>query len=229
MDDDDAPKKPQTADPSIALFLSLYLLLLAFFILLNTLSTLEDVRAKKVMDSLISAFSSLIPPSTKPVPFTSQQGEAFTPLQAMERLGNLFTTAIPVAQVNVVQPGRQMYIRMHPEALFETDSATIRPGLGPFLERLAAALAARPPGYRNELEFLINTPYEPGNKLPETPSLEVARAGNFARQLLERGAPKSVLRVGLKPSPVKNLEFFFYLHADDEPVLDFSDLARRRG
>ena len=55
MDDFDAPLEPeQTQDNTVALFLGLYLVVLAFFILLVTISTLEEAKSQRVMDSLTS-------------------------------------------------------------------------------------------------------------------------------------------------------------------------------
>ncbi|MCG8508815.1 MAG: hypothetical protein MI741_06260, partial [Rhodospirillales bacterium] len=74
-------KLPQV-EPSVptgshvtSLFLALYLLVLAFFIVLVTISTPEDVKSQAVMDSLSSTFSSLLPPSTDLTAFSSREGD----------------------------------------------------------------------------------------------------------------------------------------------------------
>ena len=65
----------ESGGQTTALFLALYLLVLAFFIVLVTISSLEDVKSKAVMDSLTSTFSSLLPPTTDLTFFASREGD----------------------------------------------------------------------------------------------------------------------------------------------------------
>ena len=67
--------EPEHGSNTPALFLSLFLLVLAFFILMVTISTLEEVKTKSVMDSLTSTFTSIVPPSTDPTRFKSKEGK----------------------------------------------------------------------------------------------------------------------------------------------------------
>ncbi len=227
QDDDLEEEPPPIKDPAAALFLALFMLLLAFFILLNTLSTLEEVKSQAVMDSLLSAFTSIMPPATNPAAFSSQIGEAISAKQSQDALSRLFETAIPLVQVQVVQPGRQMVVRMHPEALFERDSDNLRAGMQPFLDRLAAGLGRTPRGYRYDVAFQITSELERGGRLPEAQTLTVRRTGVFARTLLARGAPKDSLSVGVKPDRVEQLEMFFNLRRTDEARIDFRQLVER--
>jgi outer membrane protein OmpA-like peptidoglycan-associated protein len=227
-DDDDQDKEPPPIrDPAAALFLSLFMLLLAFFILLNTLSTLEKVKSRAVMDSLTSAFASIMPPAIAPSPFSSQVGEAISAAQSQELITKLFETAIPLVEISVVQPGRQMVVRMHPEALFETDSAEFRAGMQPFLDRLAAALSRTPKGFRYDVTYQMTTPTGRGGELPDSQTLAVLRSGVFARTLLARGAPKDAVSVGLMPGGIDRIEMFFHLRHEDEGKIDFHELAGR--
>jgi hypothetical protein len=229
MSDEDEREEepPPIKDPAAALFLALFMLLLAFFILLNTLSTLEEVKSQAVMDSLLSAFTSIMPPATNPTPFSSQVGEAISAQQSQQSLTQLFETAIPLVKITVVQPGRQMVVRMHPEALFERETSNIRAGMQPFLDRLAASLGRVPRGYRYDVAFQITSEEERGGKLPEQQNLTVLRTGVFARTLLARGAPKDSLSVGVKPDQVEQIEMFFNLRQADEAKIDFRQLVGR--
>ncbi|MEX2642447.1 MAG: flagellar motor protein MotB [Acetobacterales bacterium] len=226
-DDDSDKEPPPIRDPAAALLLALMLLLLAFFILLNTLSTLEKVKSRAVMDSLTSAFASIMPPATAPAPFSSQVGDAISAAQSQELITKVFETAIPLVEVTVVQPGRQMVVRMHPEALFETDSAEFRAGMQSFLDRLAAALGRTPKGFRYDVTYQMTTPTGRGGQLPEQQNLPVMRSGVFARTLLSRGAPKDAVSVGVVPGGIGQIEMFFHLRHADEPNIDFHELAGR--
>ena len=77
MNDMDGQIKPVEAgvDSTIALFLGLYLVVLAFFILLVSISSIEKTKSSKVMDSLSSTFTSLLPPSADLTTFTAKDGD----------------------------------------------------------------------------------------------------------------------------------------------------------
>ena len=84
---------------SIIQFLSLYLLVLAFFILLVTISTFEEVKSKAVMDSLNTTFKTVRPAQTDLTVFTSRAGPVLAGPQFLTDIEGLFTTAIEVAQI----------------------------------------------------------------------------------------------------------------------------------
>lgn len=54
----EAPEEPE-ADNFIVLFTALSMILLAFFIMLNSLATIDDVRSRVVIDSLVGTFGVL--------------------------------------------------------------------------------------------------------------------------------------------------------------------------
>jgi len=56
------PKSEATGDPTIVIFLGLYLLLLAFFMLLNSIANVDSDRASDAVSSVGKAFSDIEPP-----------------------------------------------------------------------------------------------------------------------------------------------------------------------
>ena len=119
-----APAK--TAESTYFLFLALYLLVLVFFILLLSFSTLEDVKAKTAMKSLTATFSTVLP-STDPTALQSEDssasGQAF-----QEQVTGIFATSLQVAKVEIVQPGKLMRIVVPTEELFHlTKRKSVKP------------------------------------------------------------------------------------------------------
>src|SRR3546814_1865237 len=88
------------------LFLSVFLLLLAFFILLNAISTFEETKSRAVMDSMSSTFRSAADARGSAEIYVSNLGTRPNPEEVLEAMGRLWRTAIPVAHVEVVTPGR---------------------------------------------------------------------------------------------------------------------------
>ncbi len=206
---------------SIALFLALYLLVLAFFILLVSISTIEDVKSQAAMDSLSSSFTTILPPSLQLTAVSSSEGEVLAGQQFQEQVTNIFSTTIQVTSVDVIQPGRLMRVQIGSDILFETDKAQIRKSNYPLLDRIVASLSGRQPGFRYDMEFVIGSSYQPGKIMPIGQTLEMSRAGAFVRAMLERGVPPDSVAVGIQPGNPKETNIWFYVRSSDETRLKF--------
>ncbi len=221
MDTPIAPKKIG-GDATIALFLGLYLVVLAFFILLVTISTLEETKSKKVMDSLSSAFTSIVPPSANLQSFKSKDGDVLAGQEFQQQITGIFATELGINKVETVQPGRQMRLVMASDSLFFQGEARIRPAMYPLLDRTVAALSNRPLGLRFDLEFVIGTPtLADGKTMPVAQTLEVARAGAFARAMFERGIPPDSVSVGMRPGHEGEAVIWFYTRDIEADKLRF--------
>lgn len=206
---------------TVPLFLSLFLLVLAFFILLATISTLEEMKSKEVMDSLSSSFRSVLPPTSDPTDFTAKDGDVLAGERFQERITGLFATQIQAARIKIVQPGRLMRIELPAAAMFEEGTTEIRSSLLPMLDRVVASLSARPPGLRFDMEFVTGQPYADGVELPVRQTLQMARAGAFARLMASRGAPPDSTAVGLMPGADDRVTIWFFVRGEEESRLRF--------
>lgn len=225
MDNMDAPIQPQNEGGSntVALFLGLYLVVLAFFILLVTMSTIEEKKSKKVMDSLSSTFTSIVPPSADLQTFKSKDGDVLAGQEFQQQVTGIFATALGIDKVETVQPGRQMRLMLQSDALFFDNEARIRPAMYPLLDRTVASLSNRPAGLRFDLEFVIGTATgEDGKTMPVEQTLEVLRAGAFARAMNERGIPPDSLSVGMRPGHVGEIVIWFYTRDIEASKLRFN-------
>ncbi|MDH5189304.1 MAG: hypothetical protein OEW37_10160 [Rhodospirillaceae bacterium] len=218
----DVPEKP--GDQTVALFLGLYLVVLAFFILLVSISTLEEAKSAKVMDSLSSAFTTIVPPSADLQSFRSKDGDVLAAQEFQEQVTGIFATAMAIEKVEVVQPGKIMRVVLKSNSLFTTGEATIRPSMYPMLDRTVASLSNRPAGMRFDLEFLIGVPTIGGGKsMPIVETLEMTRAGNFAKAMFERGIPPDSVSVGMRPSRADEAVLWFYTRDIESTKLKFKE------
>ncbi len=204
-----------------ALFLSLFLLVLAFFILLVTISTLEEVKTKSVMDSLTSTFTSIVPPSTDPTRFKSKEGDLVAGQQYQETVTDIFAAALQVAKIKVVHPGRLMQVQIPANTLFVAGEARIQANQFELLDRIVAAASGRPPGLRFDLEFVIGSRTREDGGLPQSQTLELARAGAFAREMSERGLPPDSIAIGIEPGDPNDVTMWFYIRRQEETRLRF--------
>ena len=138
-----------------------------------------------------------------------------------EEVTGIFATLLRVAKVQVVQPGRLMRVLIPSDSLFHVGEARIREARYELLDRIVAAVSARPPGLRFDVEFLIGTSAAPAEPVPEGQTLEIARAGSFAREMHDRGAPLDSLAVALRPGDAESVVIRFYVRTVEETRLRF--------
>ncbi|MBT6407630.1 MAG: hypothetical protein HOK06_08495, partial [Rhodospirillaceae bacterium] len=193
-----------------------------FFILLVSISTLEDVKSKAAMESLTSTFTTILPPSLHLTSDSSSDGKILAGQQFQEQITNIFSTTIQVSKVEVVQPGRLMRVQLNADVMFEEDKAEIRETYQPLLDRIVASLSGRPAGLRFDMEFIIGSAYTSNRSLPIGQTLEMSRAGAFVREMMSRGVPPDSVSVGIKAGAPDEINILFYVRSSDEAQLDFS-------
>ncbi|MEO5375455.1 MAG: hypothetical protein H7840_14485 [Alphaproteobacteria bacterium] len=203
------PQRPRPAGDSFgtsSLMLSLFLLLLVFFVVLTAMSSLDGIRTREVSNSLAATFaepSPTQPPTTEPHPSG--------PPPLVTEVRDAIETAIPAVRIRMVQPGDLMEARFEADALFFPDTATLRPAQGRLLDRLVAALSLPPEGQRTLMEAVVGV----DAVLPTTETTEVARVGALAREMWRRGAPPDTAVFGLEPGEARMLRMTFRTVADD--------------
>ncbi len=208
---------------SAPLFLGLFLLILAFFILLVSISTVEKVKSKAVMNSLNSTFTTILPSGSSSSVLDIEEGEINAGELFQQEITDIFTSSIEVAKIEIVHPGRLMRVRIPSDSLFFIGKSKIRDSRFPFLDRIVAALSNRPAGLRYDMEFVIGAKYVDGRSLPIAGTLGISRAGVFARDLIARGAPTDSISIGLKPGDPTEAVIWFYVRSANEARLKFKE------
>ena len=193
-------------DTTVLQFLSLYLLILAFFILLVTISTVDKNKVDAVVES-IKSDAELDRRETGPI----LAGQVF-----QDKTTELFATALGVQKIEIMQLGKIMRIQMTADAIFEPEEAIIKKAQQPLMDRVIAALSSRPPGYQFDMEFVIGSAYTAGRSLPTQQTLEMRRAGSFIREMLSRGAPPDAVSIGMGPIENGQAVMWFYVRSPND-------------
>lgn len=202
---------------SIVLLLSLFLLLLVFFIVLNAQSVQTVHKVKAVAASLERTFPSFaIDPRLRDGsdPVASRSGTVFA-VERLEDVGTFFAAAIAIAKVETVSPGRLLEVRLPADDLFVAGTATLRPDRQGLLDRTVTALRESRQGERLELDALLAIG---PTGTPSQPPGPVARAGALARALIEDGAPADGVTVGIERGDPGSARLLFSLRLAGEPV-----------
>ena len=206
-------ESPRT--PLLMLVLSLYLLLLAFFVVLNTISNVEVTRLQAVTGSLNETFAVDGKPANKSVTLVSSQGNLFSDAAFLTRVGNLIRTEFAFATVEEFLPGRLMVVTMPADSLFIPGREAINPLRRPTVDRVAKSLINPSPGVRYDVDILV------GNSA--TDDLVIGRSAFLANVFAAAGSPARSIAAGIEQDSPGQLRLLFHVRPRNEARLIFPD------
>jgi len=226
-------RKSDKREATLVQVLSLYLLLLAFFVLLYNQSRVEGARSLAVAGSLQSTFSNKGKKFDQPLPLTSMLADSLAEARFQSAMGHLVQTEIPIAEVDIVNRGRLLRARMPSNELFDPGSAAIRDDRGPMIRRIAKSLADHPPGVRYDVEVLFDGGWITPKMLGRQATLEIRRATSIAVALVAAGAPEGSVAVGIRQGSASWIGLDFHVRSEEEsrmtlPVPSEGDRGRKR-
>ncbi len=209
-----APEKPPEPDKAAVLFVSLYMLLLAFFILLNSVSERQPKRVEQVMGSLQATFRG------QPAASWGKGQVAVVTDESYVRLVQIFRSELPLARPQASKAGKVMRFVAPTDAVFEKSSSRIRINLRPVLKGISAALKYPEQGMRREVEFIVGVRRRPTNGRPET-DLAIARAAAMAEAMRTGGTAPERIHTGIRPAARDVVAFTFFVRPEQASKLDF--------
>jgi flagellar motor protein MotB len=219
-----AAPKSAGDDRNVGLFLAFYLLLLAFFIVLYSISQPEEVRTDAAINSLTATFQAERLSSDEAPQYTSSSGP-FDPVENFHnQVRGLFARDLRVARFEILQFGNTLRVSVPSEALFVPGRAQLREQRTALMEALADALSRESSEGLFEVELIVGA----GAKLPTAgaaPSLTMRRAAALARDLRARGVPARALSAGLRAGNAKGVEMFFLGPRGGQSGITFEQLA----
>jgi hypothetical protein len=210
-------RRLQLKDPTLVQVLSLFLLLLAFFIVLFNASRFDRGRADAVGESLTSAFRTKGQQTSAPRPFSSMTGEAPGDALFLEKLGELVRAEIEVAQVDTVRPGRILRIRVPTDALFLEGRDDVRPERAPFVSAFARLIGSPETGRRHKAEIYVGSDWITPDAIRSGVPLPISRAARLTETVLANGAVVGTVMAGVRPDDSGVVTIFFRIDPDLRP------------
>lgn len=224
------PTPPQRDDRSTIIFLGLYLLLLAFFIMLVSVSSYEEARSRAVIESLSSTFDPRMAMGVSTLPTDQPLGAVMGREQYFREVGEMIAADLPLVELETVDRGRTLKASLPLATLFRNDSATVIPGRQGFLLNIANLIARRGDATRFDVEILVDSGWIPPNALAAGDPLPIARAAAIAQIMAGAGAPADSLYPGVGRTGEKDtVQFYFYVRGADEGMLSFDSPSPPRG
>ncbi|HYD30407.1 MAG TPA: hypothetical protein VEB64_06055 [Azospirillaceae bacterium] len=200
----------------LLLYLSLYFLLLAFFVLLNAISLRDHQKVEAVLGSVGRTFT--IDPRLNIDPEVTATREAgLAALQGLVKLSEVFDREALFARIDHVVPARTLAVDLPADVLFVRDGAAVRPERRALMDRIAETLRNRPTGWRIDVEAVVATTPPPGKSAPIVREAALTRAAQLARTLVAAGAPADSVSVGLERGEAGRVRMRFFAHVL-EPV-----------
>lgn len=218
---------PKSNSHIIAL-LSLNILLLAFFILLNALSTFEEERRSAVVDSVRQAFQGVLPAqfniSAAPAAIDIFEGAE----NVVEALHQLFGNNLPIVET-MESPGTwTLRVDVPVEELFAEGGEALAPEGAETLRLIAGVLGDErfaTPGYHVDLLYGVSSA-DSGIE-GHRPALK--RAGALVRALERQGLPPARLSSGLMPAFAGKVRFYFTVELEAPAPAQGAGPAASRG
>lgn len=206
----ESPKSGPSPALNTRSLVGLFLMMLALFILLVSISRPTQERARAVMFGIAASFNPNAASGTGRSALDTPRGDAPTP-GFLPDMGRLVATAIPLADADEIREGRRLRIAVPATSLFVGSTDELKPEAENLLSQIAQAMARQPQGYRYEVEFLVARGMSPERRVA------IGRAGAVGRALVAAGTPVNCISVGLLATARDSAIFLFQIR-DLTPV-----------
>jgi hypothetical protein len=209
--------RQSNSNSNIFALLSLKVLLLAFFILLNSLASFEEERRSAVVESVREAFQGLVPAvrsiSDSPAALDLLDGGE----DIADSLKQLFGSDLPLVELPESSGARVLQMDIAVDEFFEEGGNALRPD-GAETLRLVAAVLADPRFARQEARVDVlyglsgHTSGLDGNRTA------LLRAATLVRSLEHEGMAPLRLSAGLLPALPGKVRLHFTVEAQPAPA-----------
>lgn len=204
--------------------LSMFVILLAFFIVLNSISVIKEERARPLMKSIESAFATRIDqdvvwqPSSNPSDdLQVREGRTIDKLEAM------FSSRISGLEVKKDDNTGTLLLRMKysefSDAVSHLDgeSSTAQE----FLRTLVSLLRADMSGYTYRMDAFVQMGSNPAslqNQQPQKMAATMKQMGSVAQTLEQAGLPQKLMSMGMEKGDEGMVELLFRPHVPYNPL-----------
>lgn len=214
---------------TLELFASIYLLLLGFFVVLNSISNQKVAKAGAVMDSVNSVFDKKFAPRASVVDFLKEP-EAIAPNdEFVEEAVGLLASAFSLEGGYSTEGGDTLRVELPLEALFERGSMMPRQNLSPFVRDMQAMVLRERAGERREIEFILGTGQKTlSSRGGQQQLVAMRRAGNLVNFLTGKGFPKASISTGISAGAADTVVVIFRERQEADAAVTFEQLLGDR-
>ena len=189
------------SDQTMGLFVALYLILLAFFILLNAVSEQAAVKAEAAMNSVNNTFKEAK---------SLQNQRTLDPSSATEPANDIVLRQISRAFLSEMElqgrfssaGGSVFEVQFPADNMFQRGSFRVRSDMTVFLDQLISVVQNAPASKPQRLVLMFGAGAGPVDReMTRAQEIAVRRAGSLARYLQDKGVGNGVFTIGFAPIP----------------------------
>lgn len=199
------PRPDRTGSATTVYVVSIFLLLIALFAILHTVSKKEDGRAAAVADSLRATFQRTGAPGVDGRPETARFS-GLSP-EFRDSVIQLFGTFVDSTRFSHVETANMLRIAVDPGEIFHTGTATLRADRLALVQRLAEMIAGSHSGMHSRIDIWLQRPAGSGDAAGRT--LTVHRAGVLARDLVRQQVAPKRIGIGVGKGKGERILFVF--------------------
>ncbi len=199
----------------VVLMLGLYLILLAFFILLNSISEMAMDKFEMASESIADGFG-----FEAATIVTDEVEEDITASIIYETVAkeiyDTFQGYLPIKDFSVDANKDQILVRLNPDSFFDKGEFELLATQVEFFRDFSQLLSVSRPGVYMNLDIVVPADVKQvtENSLEALP-LGGMRAARFARALVERGVPPQRLITGATEQEGTEIILYFYVRIID--------------
>lgn len=194
-----------------SLYLSLMLMVLAFFIALVSMSSLDAEKSAEVVGSVAATF--IAEPAPRPDAsvhpgnddIASRGGDLGLVLRS------LLAEDLALVEVATIASGRRYELRIVADVLFPPGDAEVRDARSSLLDKIVAAVTLGPPDRIVDVGVEVGTGSGRGALPAAASDLVLARAAALGDALVRRGLPRERLALALHPEWGDSVRLAFVL------------------
>lgn len=203
-------------DPTVGLFVSLYFILLAFFIVMNAVSNQDTARKVAVLESLENAFERPFPVPASSPGLVPPASHVAADSRFLLRSGELVSALLGPARHLPSEGGNRLVLALPAHALFYAGDIRLSEQAAQFFEAMAKLISEAGPGERREMAILFGQRGAEGE-------LAWRRADALARAMIASTIPGHAIAVGLDArAPGLEIAIQFRIEEENALKLDFA-------
>lgn len=225
------PRKKNDNNSTVMLMLGLFLILLAFFILLNAISELVEERVEQASQGVMSGFG--FQKSARKTPDVSSINIKQIHDRTAKRIKETFETYMSVKDFSFERRDPETTIvQMNPHQFFRQGEWRLKTSQALFFKSLSEVLAEENPGYHLSVDIRmpeLNEEAPEGGQNLTALALGGYRATQFARALAERDVSPLHLTTGVSEEQKHWILMVFKNNITDKQAAISTANRRERG
>lgn len=218
--------KAKAGGDTTSLFVSLYLIILAFFMVLNSISNQSQSKTESATQSVSRAFDNPFAQDADFIDVTDEENTDLPNDEFYEQLQGVFASLIGFDQKFPTNGGNTIRIELDQSEIYETETAVFREDQEAFFFQLSRFLQSESIGTVREIEYTVYT----GDRFPEGPEYWsdnlILRAGAIVKKMTEMGVREDQLSIGVSPGEDSLLKITFFIRDETSSRQDLKNADR---